>query len=178
LSKSLSVRLGATILLSLVSTVVVAQDDRCSLPPAALLSPSNAAYSDALEFANLLRDHGFVVRCMFPTKLGSIFELEEGGMLRSTVEGDANFVTNFGEVEVVFLPKGQSFANFKIKEHREGNGYLYTFAGTPRVWDVNRFGTARRVHFLKHQNHLLYVGEDKALLARLNEALHLERSPR
>jgi hypothetical protein len=106
----------------------------------ALLSSTDLVYADAMELKQHLESHGFVVRCVFPTKMGSIFQVEEGGVLRSTIEGEANFSTNYGDIDVVFVPKPQTFADFKITEHREDGGYLYTFAGTPRVWAVNRFG--------------------------------------
>lgn len=72
------------------------------------------------------------------------------------------------------MPKSRTFADSKITERREKDGgYLYTFAGTPRVWAVNKFGSARRIHFLKHQNHLLFCGD--TLRNRLERALHLGR---
>ncbi|PYV60405.1 MAG: hypothetical protein DMG98_02450 [Acidobacteria bacterium] len=107
---------------------------------------------------------------MFPTRLGSIFRVDEGGVLRSTVEGEANFRTNHGEVDAVFMPKPQTFADFKITERREGAGYLYTFGGTPRVWETNRFGSARRMHFLDQDNLLFFINEP-ALMRRLEQVL-------
>jgi hypothetical protein len=143
-------------------------------PPTTLIAPDNPAYSDAMDLAKTLADHGFVVNCIFPTKLGSIFEVADGDVMRSTVEGEANFTTNYGAFDVIFMPKPQTFSDFKITEHREGGGYRYRFFGTPRVWDTNKFGTARRQYFLKHENHLFFVG-DKNLRARLEEALNLPR---
>jgi hypothetical protein len=70
------------------------------------------------------------------------------------------------------MPQPRTFADFKITEHREGSGFRYTFGGTPRVWDVNRFGSARRIYFLDHGNHLFFVG-NVALLRRLEEALQV-----
>jgi hypothetical protein len=137
-----------------------------------LLSTSDPVYADAMELAQSLRNHGFVVQCVFPTKLGSIFRVVEGGVEHSTIEGEADFRTNYGDVDAVFVPKPQTFAGFKINEHREDGGYFYTFAGTPRVWAVNRFESPRRYYFLKHDNQLLLVSNDR-LRARLEEALHL-----
>jgi len=111
---------------------------------------------------------------MFPTKLGSIFQVADGDVLRSTIEGEANFSTNYGAFDVIFMPKPQTFADFRITERRSDGGYLYRFTGTPRVLAGNKFkfGTATREHFLKHDNHLLLVSDDN-LRARLEEALHL-----
>ncbi len=148
------------------------QKSDCPNGPA-LLSPSEPVYPDAMELKQTLESHGFEVRCVFPTHLWSIFEVAgDGGVMHSTVEGEANFRTNYGDLDAVFVPQPQTFADFKITEHREGSGFLYTFGGTPRVWDVNRFGSARRIYFLDHGNQLFFVG-DIALLHRLEEALQV-----
>ena len=108
-----------------------------------------------------LESHGFVVQCVFPTKLSSIFQVEENGVLRSTIEGEANFRTNLGDIDVVFMPKPQTFADFKITERRQDHGYLYRFTGTPRVLagDQFRFGTAYRQCYLKFDNQLVFDGD-------------------
>lgn len=159
------------LLLAISHYQAYAQSPECPTGEA-LLSASDPVYADAMELAQSLHDHGFVVRCVFPTKLGSIFRVVEGGVEHSTIEGEAAFRTDYGDIDAVFVPKPQTFADFKITEHREDGGYLYTFAGTPRVWAVNRFGSARRDYFLKHDNQLLLVSNDK-LRGRLEQALHL-----
>jgi hypothetical protein len=165
---------GILFLLAASHSQLFAQSPPCPTG-AALLSENDPAYSDAMELAQTLRDRGFAVRCMFPTKLGSIFQVADGDVLRSTIEGEANFHTNYGDFEVVFLPKPQTFADFKITERRTGGGYLYRFTGTPQVWagDKFKFGTARRNYFLKHENHLFFVSDDH-LRSRLEDALHLQ----
>jgi hypothetical protein len=161
--------LGLVLFLVVVSVGLSAQESDCPKgpPPLSALDP---VYSDAMELKQTLESHGFVVRCMFPTKLGSIFEVNDGGVLHSTVEGETDFRTNYGEVDAVFMPKPQTFAGFRISERRKGNGFLYTFGGTPRVWDTNRFGTAYRMYFLDHGNQLFFIN-DVALLHRLEHAL-------
>ncbi len=109
---------------------------------------------------------------MFPTKLSSIFQINDAGILRSTVEGEVNFRTKYGDVDAVFLRAPQTFADFKITERREGGGYLYRFAGTPRVWETDRFGSARRMYFLDFGNLLLFI-DDAALMQRLERALQV-----
>src|ERR1700690_1600743 len=126
------------ILILLLARPLVAQTVPCP-PPAAILAPDNPAYADAMDLQKTLESHGFVVQCIFPTKLGSIFQVEENGVLQSTVEGEADFQTTSGDIDVVFLPKPQTFADFKITERRKDHGYLYRFTGTPRVWYGDQF---------------------------------------
>jgi hypothetical protein len=166
---------GLVLLLAVSQSSLCAQEPECP-PAAALLSSTDPVFADAMELKRSLESQGFVIHCMFPTKLGSIFQVEEGGVSRSTIEGEANFHTNYGDVEAVFVPKPQTFAGFKINEHREDGGYFYTFAGTPRVWAVNRFESPRRYYFLKHDNQLLLMSNDR-LRARLEQALHLPPQP-
>ena len=123
-------------------------------PKPALLSEDNPVYTEAMALAEKLQQRGFVVQCMFPSKLGSIFEVDDGGTRHSTVEGEAAYRTNLGDFDVAFMPKPQTFAGFNVTERRVGNGYLYTFTGVPRVWAANKFGSAYRTYFLKHGNEL------------------------
>jgi hypothetical protein len=170
--KGLPTRLVAgCVLFFAASLPLLAQSDPCP-PGEALLSSSDPAYPDAMELSRRLENHDFTVQCIFPTKFGSVFMVEQNGVLVSTIEGEACFRTNFGDVGVAFVPNPQTFADFKITEHREGGGYLYRFSGTPRVHggDKFKFETARRRYFLKHDNLLLIVGDNR-LLSRLEEAL-------
>jgi hypothetical protein len=156
---------------------ILAQSTPCP-PPTALIAPDNPAYADAMDLANRLKAHGFVVNCIFPTKLGSIFEVADGDVIRSTVEGEANFDTNYGGIEVVFMPKPQTFADFKITERRKGGGYLYRFTGIPKVLagDKFNFGSAYRNYFLKHDSYLFFLS-DQTMLSRLQEALGPPTAP-
>jgi hypothetical protein len=167
---------GLALCLFASHTRTLAQSTPCP-PPAALIAPDNPAYSDAMDLAKRLESNGFVIRCIFPTKLGSIFEVADGDVMRSTVEGEANFTTNNGAFDVIFLPKPQTFADFKISERRKAGGYLYRFTGTPRVLagDKFMFGTAYRNYFLKQDNYLFFVS-DQTLISRLEEALRSSSS--
>jgi len=129
----------------------------------------------AMALADDLRAHGFVIQCVFPSKLGSTFEVWDGGRLHRTVEGEAAYCTNYGDLDVVFMPKPQTWEPFKVSERHMESGYVYTFAGAPRVWDVNQFGTARRTYFLKRGSQL-FVIDGIELRARLEKALDLPRS--
>jgi hypothetical protein len=141
-------------------------------PPQALLTSSDAAYSDPMELQNKLEAHDFQTRCIFPTKFSTIFMVEQNGTLVSTIEGEACFNTSRGAIDVVFRPKPQTFTDFKITERRKGNGYLYRFTGTPRVsaGDKFKFGTAARQYYVKHDNYLLIVS-DSQLASRLEATL-------
>jgi hypothetical protein len=163
--------LGLVLLLVAFPFGLNAQTD-CPQAPL-LLSPSDPVYPDAMELKQTLESHGFVVHCIFPTKLGSLFEVDDGGVMHRTVEGEVNFRTNYGEVDAVFMPKSQTFADFKITERRQDGCFLYNFGGTPRVWDTNRFGSARRTYFLDHGNQLFFI-DDVALLHRLEQVLQAQ----
>jgi len=164
--------LGVALLLVSFPLGLSAQEADCPKGPA-LLSPSEPVYADAMELKQTLENHGIEARCVFPTHLWSIFEVAvDGGVMHSTVEGEANFRTNYGDLDVVFVPQPQTFADLKITEHPEDSGYFYTFSGTPRVWDANRFGSARRIYLLDRGNQLFFVG-DVALLRRLEQALQV-----
>jgi hypothetical protein len=173
--KGLPTRLAAVFILLMAASCLplLAQSEECPTGEA-LLSSNNPVFADAAEVAESLKTHAFTIKCIFPTKLRSVFMVEQNGTLRSTIEGEACFRTDYGDIEVVFLPKPQTFADFKITERRKGGGYLYRFTGTPRVWagDNFKFGTAYRNYFIKHDNQLLIVS-DIHLLARLEDVFHL-----
>lgn len=164
---------GLVVVLAAASLPLFAQPVPCPTGEA-LIAPNNPAYADAVELAQSLETHDFIVKCIFPTKLNSVFMVEENGVLRSTIEGEACFRTNYGDFSAVFLPKPQTFADFKITERREGGGYLYRFTGTPRVWagDKFKFGAARRQYFLKRDN-VLFMVDDTQLLSRLEDIYHM-----
>jgi hypothetical protein len=144
-------------------------------PPAqVLIAPSNPAYADAQALAKELRNLRFVIRCIFPSKLGSMFQINDGGTLRSTIEGEAVYLTNSGGIDVVFVPKPQDFSGFAIRETPERSGHMYLLSGTPHVV-TNQFGSAHPEYFLKRENELLIVS-DKHLRDRLEHILQASRA--
>jgi hypothetical protein len=149
---------------------VFGQDLKCPAP-AALLSLRDPIYGDEMDFARELERNGFVVEGMFPRKRGSMFQVVDGEILRSTNAGEASCYTNFGPVDVFFLPKGGSFWNFQITERREGRGDRHKFSGKPRVMEGTKFGTALRESMLKHEDHGMLVANPK-LRASLQMVLH------
>jgi hypothetical protein len=161
---------GFILLLAASHPLLAVQSVPCP-PEAALLSKSDPAYADAMDLRQRLGKHDFAIECIFPTKFGSFFMVPKNGTLQSTVEGEACFSTNYGGIDVVFLPKPQTFADFSITERRKGGGYLYRFTGTPRVsaGDKFGFGAAHRQYFFKRDNYLIVVSDDQ-LIARLKDA--------
>jgi hypothetical protein len=134
-----------------------------------LITPANRVYADVQALAGVLRAHGFAVLCIFPSKLGSMFQIDDGGTMRSTIEGEAVYLTNYGEIDVVFVPRPQDFSRFTITEKPEKSGHMYLLAGTPHVVN-NQFGSAYPEYFLKHENELLIV-DAKHLRDRLERVL-------
>jgi hypothetical protein len=155
-----------------VSQPLLAQSNHCP-PPASLIAADNPAYTDARDLQEELKTSGIDVYCIFPTKFSSAFLVWENGVAHSTVEGEACFRTNFGDLGIVFVPKPQTFADLKISEHREGGGYLYTFSGMPDIWIMKQLGSGRRQYFLKSDNYIVSV-TDANLRLRLEEALHVK----
>jgi len=103
--------LGVALLLVSFPLGLSAQEADCPKGPA-LLSPSEPVYADAMELKQTLENHGIEARCVFPTHLWSIFEVAvDGGVMHSTVEGEANFRTNYGDLDVVFMPQPQTSAD-------------------------------------------------------------------
>lgn len=91
---------------------LLAQPSPC-LTGQALLATTDPIYADAMELSRTMEANGFTVRCVSPTKLRSMFEQAYGNLTRSTIAGEASFETNYGYVDVVFLPKSQTFADSK-----------------------------------------------------------------
>jgi hypothetical protein len=150
------------------------QGDDCP-GPAALMSPDQPAYADAMALKNSLESQGMVVRCIFETKFSSQFIVWENGTPRSTIEGEACIRTNLGNLEVLFLSRPRTFADLKIKEHRTRGGYLYTVSGMPDVWPgkFKRWGSVRRTYYFRHDNYLLSE-EGEELSTAVEAALHYQ----
>jgi hypothetical protein len=167
-------RFSILVLLLIVPLLIVAAHGRLAAtecpPPAALLALDNPAYADAVHLRDVLQSHGFTVECIFPTKFSSAFLKWKNGIASSTVEGEACFRTNVGDIGAVFVPKPQTFEHLKITERRQGRGYLYSFSGMPEIWIVKHVGSARRQYHIKHDNYILSV-DDAAVRVRLEEAV-------
>ena len=146
------------------AAILRAQVTECSSDDtAALLQPTDAVYSDAMELGSALGEHGFAIRCILISKLGGLFKW---------VQGAALYRTDRGDFDALFLPAPQTFADLKIVEHQKKKGFAYTFSGKSRAWAINRLESERREYFLKHTTRLLILS-DEQLRTKLQEALNL-----
>ncbi len=163
-------RLAASLCFLLVNFLpATAQSSPCP-PPKALLQKSDPVYADAMDLAETLRTKGFEFACMFPSKSGSMFMIAKGDTFVSTIEGEVAYVTKQGSgFDAFFLPKPQTFSQLGVHRLRSGQGYLYTFSGTPPVWATNRLGSASRQYFFKRENFLLI--SEETMRDRLQQAL-------
>jgi hypothetical protein len=173
MSRTLSARILFLLLVIVLCTRLSAQQvDDCP-GPAALMSPDQAAYADAMALKHSLESQGMVVRCIFETKFSSQFIVRENGKPRSTVEGEACIRTNLGALEALFVSRPNTFSDLKIKEHRARGGFLYTVSGMPDVWPskFKRWDSVRRTYYFRHDNYLL-SGEGEELRTAVEAALH------
>ena len=120
------------------------------------LQPSDPAYADATEVANQLDDLGIMVRCTCASKMTRLFRGEVGA---------AWFRSDDGIFEVVFLPKGQTFAHLKVVEQRDGDRYLTSFRGKP--YSPVHMDGSKPTYFIKRGNQLYSVWDDEKLAALL-----------
>ena len=174
MSRTLSRLLFLLLAIVLCNRLSAQQVDDCP-GPAALMSPDQPAYADAMALKNGLESQGMVVRCIFGTKFSSQFIVWENGKPRSTVEGEACIRTNRGDLEVLFVSRPRTFADLKIKEHRARGGYLYTVSGMPDVWPskFKHWGSVRRTYYFRHDNYLL-SGAGEELRTTVEAALHYQ----
>jgi hypothetical protein len=172
---TLFARLLFLLLVIVICTPLSAQQGDDCPGPAALMSPEQAAYADAMALKSSLESQGMVVRCIFETKFSSQFIVWENGKPRSTIEGEACISTNLGALEVLFVSRPRTFADLKIKEHRTRGGYLYTVSGMPDVWPskFKRWGSVRRTYYFRHDNYLLSGGGEE-LRTAVEAALHYQ----
>lgn len=82
-------------------------------------------------------------------------------------EGAANYQTDEGIFEALFLPEPKTFSALEIIEQRETGGYLYSFRGSPRPL-AERWEGVRPTYFVKHGSQLLHT-LDKRVATRLEQ---------
>jgi hypothetical protein len=156
--------LGVGVAVMLCASFLRAQSAECSPEDtAALLQPTDAAYSDAMELGSTLSEHGFAIRCILTSKLGGLFK---------SLEGAALYRTDHGDFDALFLPAPETFAELKIVERSTKKGFAYWFSGKSRAWAANRLESGHREYFLKHQNQLLILDDDQ-LRMKLQDALNI-----
>jgi hypothetical protein len=155
----------AMLFLSPRPTSAATQGSECNAQDLlAELKPDDPAFTDAMELAQTLRNHGFTVNCVLQSKMIGLFEGQKGAAL---------YRTNRGYFEGLFLPKKQTFAVQPI-ENRQNGRYIYSFAGNPRPtggpWDC-----ARPTYFTQHANQL-FATSDEQLAVGLHKALASNRT--
>jgi hypothetical protein len=153
------------LLLSPRTTSAAIQGPECSAQDLlAGLKADDPAYADAMELAQTLRNHGFIVKCVLQSKMIGLFEGEKGAAL---------YRTNRGDFEGLFLPKTQTFAVQPIETRRNGR-YIHSFSGSPHPtggpWD-----SSRPSYFIQHANQFLTTW-DEQLATELDKALSANNS--
>jgi len=123
-----------------------------------LLTSANPAYADAMDLAQALGRRGFVVKCVLLSKEERMFEGQEGA---------ANYQTDVGVFEALFLPKPENFDALEIIEHEETGVFIFSFRGSPR--SLTEHWEGRHVYFVKHGSQFLHT-LDKQVAAKLEEA--------
>lgn len=124
------------------------------------IKPSNPTYGYARELERSLDDLGITVRCVCASKMTGIFRGQAGA---------AWYRTDDGAFDVLFLPKGRTFAGVRIVRRREADGYLTTFAGKP--YSAIRMNSSKPMFFVKRGNMLFSVGSDETLAGVLESRL-------
>jgi hypothetical protein len=150
----------ATLFVSPRTTATTARGSECSTQDLlAVLRADDPAYTDAMELAQALRNHGFAVKCVLRSTMFRVFEGQKGAAL---------YRTNRGDFEALFLPKAQTFSVHPGEERKNGR-YIYSFSGSPHStgspWD-----SARPTFFVQHANQFLTTW-DKQLATELDKAL-------
>jgi hypothetical protein len=125
------------------------------------LAKSDAAYPDAMDLAQTLISHSFIVTCVSPSQMTDTFEGQEGA---------AVYRTNEGDFEALFLPKPQNFNQLRVIERHDGHSYRYSFAGRPEPWPANLIEGAFPLYFVKHRNELI-VAQDHQAAIRIKGAI-------
>lgn len=120
------------------------------------IQPTDPAYAEATDLTNTLDGLGILVRCTRSSKMARLFRGEVGA---------AWFRSDDGIFEVVFLPKGHTFAHLKIVEKRDGDRYLTSFRGQP--YSQVHMDGSKPTYFIKRGNQLYSVWGDEKLAALL-----------
>src|ERR1700730_15819237 len=73
---------------SLVTAGRTKHQQRCNDVEQASFAKSDAAYPDAMDLAQTLISHSFIVTCVSPSQMTDTFEGQEGAAVYRTNEGD------------------------------------------------------------------------------------------
>src|SRR5215469_10495705 len=141
--------LPAMLLIASTQSSLLAQSSDCTGKAAQAQLPSiDSVYVDAMELARNLIDHRFIINCVAASKLGHLFDDQEGAALYRTDQGD---------FDVLFLPKPETFDAVQVVEEKQGNTYIYSFRGTPHA---PTHVEGKRTEFIRSGNLLILVWGD------------------
>jgi len=161
-------RLWAALPVILVTAFIqpsFAQSSDCTNKAAqAQLSSIDPVYVDAMDLARNLIDHGFIVKCVLPSKMENVFDGQSGA---------AVYRTDKGEFDVLFLPRAETFDAVQVVEQKQGELYVYSFRGTP--YSPMRM-EARKTYFINSGSLLFVVMDDSDLASSIQ--LAVSRSPK
>src|SRR3984893_11460090 len=146
---------------SLVTAGSTKQPQRCNNVDQPSLAKSDAAYPDAMDLAQTLISHSFIVTCVSPSQMTDTFEGQEGA---------AVYRTNEGDFDALFLPKPQNFHKLRVIERYDGQSYRYSFAGRPETWPANLIERTFPLYCVKHRNELI-VAQDHQVAIRIQGAI-------
>jgi len=143
---------GVMLLIALPS-FLTGQSEKCSdRDLLAVLQPTDEEYSMAMELAKTLQAEGFIIECMLRSKMGSMFEGQDGAAL---------FRTDRGDFEAMFLPKQKTFEKMEVLERQENGWYVYSYEGVPKPsWATKRRESPQRIYYVKLANLLLETWDD------------------
>jgi len=143
----------------LSATVSATQTQTKQAEDVSLMKPTDAAYSEALRFAAVLRQQGFEVTSIHRSKLEGFFQ----GLTKA-----AFFRIGKGVIEVIFLPDAKAARQIEVNTRREGERYVYSFRGQPQLRPTaDTMNSAYPNYFITHGNAFI-VTNDSELATALN----------
>jgi hypothetical protein len=125
-----------------------------------LLQPNDREYSDAMEFALFLQNHGFIVHSLHRSKMNGFFHgVDKAAVIRM----------DNGVVEVIFFPTADGAEKIQVLEERKGGRYLYSFRGQSDPTPGDSIDSNRPQYFIAHRN-LFVLTDDQDLYTKLKRA--------
>lgn len=154
--------LSACLFFVVAGSAVAQSKDPCSDDDSrrAWESRADPIFSDAMELAGTLENHGFAVECVRSSKQGAVFEGEKGA---------AWYKTKQGVFEVLFLKESRNFDGLEVvDEPTKGGRHTYKFRGTPQT--STSMEGANPITFIRHKNLMFEVLDNEELAKLLGKA--------
>lgn len=128
-----------------------------------VLKPADGVYAEALNTAEILKQHGLNIQSIHRSKLEGFF--------RGTSKA-AYFKTDKGSFGVIFFPEAGQAEKIRVDEKRDGKRYVYSFEGQPQP-DPPRdvFNAAYPMRFILTGNLFVVVSNNEELYKTLKEIL-------